>query len=137
MKILWQHFSRFFILYIISPFSAFISSIHFSSFFFFLVFLLHTLSLSLSPFFYLLCLPHSRTFQASSTSRRSSHSPALSLSLSLSLSFSIIYLFIYFIYFLNLILNFCKNAKSPLFSTQFSSRFGRMRFVGPGEKIFS
>ena len=132
MKILWQHFSRFFILYIISPFSAFISSIHFSSFFLFLVFILHTLSLSLSPFFYLLCLPHSRTFQASSTSRRSSHSPALSLSLSLY------YLFIYLFYlFLNLILNFCKNAKSPLFSTQFSSRFGRMRFVGPGEKIFS
>ena len=31
----------------------------------------------------------------------------------------------------------CKNAISPLFSPQFSSRFGRMRFVGLREKIFS
>ena len=31
----------------------------------------------------------------------------------------------------------CKNAISPLFSQQFSSRFGKMRLMGPGEKIFS
>ena len=31
----------------------------------------------------------------------------------------------------------CKNAISPLFSPQFSSRFGRKKIVGPGEKIFS
>ena len=90
MKILWKYCANisqdflFFILFLLSQ-----PSFHPYIFFF------HTLSSSLSPFFYFLCLPHSRTFQASSTSRRSSHSPALYL------SFSIIYLFYLF---LNLIL---------------------------------
>ena len=67
-------------------------SLHFihTFFLFFFFSLLHTLSLSLSPFFYLFCLPHSRMFQASSTNKRSSHSPALSLS-----AFLFLFLFLF------------------------------------------
>ena len=107
----------FFILFVLSQPCN--SSIRFSSFFFSFFFLLHTLSLSLSPFFYLRCLPRS------SLERSKLHSPALSL---------------YFFFFkkkLDSIGHLCKNAISPLFSPQFSSRFRRMRFVGSGVKIFS
>ena len=51
----------------------------------------HKLSLSLSPFFYLLCLPHSSTFQASSTSKRNFHSLVLSLYFFFFLFFNLIF----------------------------------------------
>ena len=78
----------FFILYIISPFSHFISSIHiisFFSFFFFLVFFLHThcpISIPPPPLLFSFSPSHSRTLQQLSFSLF-----FLQLSLSLSLFF--------------------------------------------------
>ena len=78
MKILWKccdNISQlgFFILYIISPFSHFISSIHFFFHFFSSCFSPpHTLSLSLSlPSFIFFFLPHLRTFQHYTSSSHS------------------------------------------------------------------
>ena len=93
------------------------------AFFFFLLFSPpYTLSLSLSPFFYFLCLPHSRKFQAQ-----------------LQLSFSLFFSGTLFFFFLldSRTGYFRKSAMRAIFSLAFSSQFGRTNFVNLGEKIFS
>ena len=81
----------FYSLYYFSFLSLHFIHTFFFSIFFFLFFSSTCCPLSLSPFFYLLCLPHSSTFQASSTSRRNFHSLLLSL------------YFFFFSFFFNLI----------------------------------
>ena len=86
-------------------------------FYFFLLFLLHTRC----PYLY----PRSFIFFFFLIQERSSKGATLSLSLSLSLSLD------------SRMRYLCKSVVKALFSLAFSSRFGRMKIVGSGEKTFS